>query len=681
MGLEESRRSGVAKATRPRADALLPIVTAALTCMAVAWPLVAPGYLQLLDAPTGPDAVFPSFFPLPSEGVAALGLPSSALFRAALGLFHEIAPSAVNKALVLAALSLSVFSCYHLARTRFDIVSGAAALGALFYAVNPFTHQRLISGQLYLMLGYALLPFAVAAVVDLVSRASMKNGARAATWSAGLLLVSPHIGVVAAVLAIVGCAVATGSWFDRGRAVSLIGVGTLGVGAFWILPSLERSASASTSLADLQVFASQPRGWGSLVYSSLLHGFWRNEFHGPLESQPALFLAAAVVLGACIVVGLRRLSPRREVLFLTIAAGGALILSVSTSLPPMRAVSRWAFSEFRGLHLFREPNKWLVVVCLVYAIGIGGGVQSLLKPVRARIRMFLTVLFAGLIALATYPMLWGFGGRVVPSDIPGALLDVRSKLETPGRTLFLPWHEFMPYAFAQGRTIGDIAPYLFGSEVISSDSDDFLHRAAGDELDPRNAYLRILIEQRGLMRRFGALIAPLGIRYVVLVHTADFRAYGFLERQRDLTPVSRGDHVSIYENRSWKDQIVVTGGVSFRSIDRMLASRASQNAATTALVTISNHEPIATPRWSFHSRPRGRLEVPSGKTLITPLSCRDGFVVDGEPPACHLGALAAFTSTGELLLPRSSLRLVGYGISFVTALVLIASRLYASRWT
>ena len=66
-----------------------------------------------------------------------------------------------------------------------------ARLGAgLLYAVNPFVFDRLYAGQLGLLLGYALLPFAVTALLD-GAREPHRVG-RAACWAAATVMMSEH---------------------------------------------------------------------------------------------------------------------------------------------------------------------------------------------------------------------------------------------------------------------------------------------------------------------------------------------------------------------------------------------------------------------------------------------------------------------------------------------------------
>ena len=66
-----------------------------------------------------------------------------------------------------------------------------ARLGAgLFYAVNPFVFDRLYAGQLGVLLGYALLPFAVTAFLDAAQEPHRVG--RAACWAAATVMMSEH---------------------------------------------------------------------------------------------------------------------------------------------------------------------------------------------------------------------------------------------------------------------------------------------------------------------------------------------------------------------------------------------------------------------------------------------------------------------------------------------------------
>ncbi len=66
-----------------------------------------------------------------------------------------------------------------------------ARLGAgFFYAVNPFVFDRLYAGQLGVLLGYALLPFAVTALTDAAQEPHRVG--RAACWAGVTVMMSEH---------------------------------------------------------------------------------------------------------------------------------------------------------------------------------------------------------------------------------------------------------------------------------------------------------------------------------------------------------------------------------------------------------------------------------------------------------------------------------------------------------
>ena len=77
-----------------------------------------------------------------------------------------------------------------MARLLCATVLPARLAAGLFYAVNPFVFDRLYAGQLGVLLGYALLPFAVDALLDASQRPH--RVARAAGWSAATVMMSEH---------------------------------------------------------------------------------------------------------------------------------------------------------------------------------------------------------------------------------------------------------------------------------------------------------------------------------------------------------------------------------------------------------------------------------------------------------------------------------------------------------
>src|SRR5207247_5051796 len=82
-------------------------------------------------------------------------------------LLVALASFAVTGAVVQKAVLLFAFGGAALGMARLVPAPRAAAriAGGVLYAWNPFTYERLLLGQWALLLGYAVLPWAVAAAV------------------------------------------------------------------------------------------------------------------------------------------------------------------------------------------------------------------------------------------------------------------------------------------------------------------------------------------------------------------------------------------------------------------------------------------------------------------------------------------------------------------------------------
>ena len=103
----------------------------------------------------------------------------------------------------------------------------------------------------------------------------------------------------------------------------------------------------------------------------------------------------------------------------------------------------------------------------------------------------------------------------------------------PGQVLFLPWHLYLAFPFTDGRVIANPAPTSFRRSVISGDNVE----AVGIQTtsaSPRSAFLERLFAQGPRTHDFGSLVAPLGVKYVVLAKTADWRSYSWVSAQPDL---------------------------------------------------------------------------------------------------------------------------------------------------
>ena len=160
------------------APLLLGVVLAALVC----YPFVG-GRLLLLDFVSGPHQPLLPATAFGLDGGLTGGVPLAIGFRLLdrlLGQAGSVVPAAVF-------FPLATTGAARLVRTAVL----PARLGAgLFYAVNPFVFDRLYAGQLGVLLGYALLPFAVTALLDAAQEPHRVG--RAACWAGATVMMSEH---------------------------------------------------------------------------------------------------------------------------------------------------------------------------------------------------------------------------------------------------------------------------------------------------------------------------------------------------------------------------------------------------------------------------------------------------------------------------------------------------------
>src|SRR6266851_799284 len=140
----------------------LPLLWAAFLTLLVAGPWLLPGYLFGTDWPGPRQILFPT------------EVSSSAPLQAALAFASfVIGGEATGKLLVLAFLFSAAALAYRAAPAK-GFVAGATA--ATVYVVNPFVYGRLHYGQLFLLAGYAALPWVAARLRWLLFEPRPSNG-------------------------------------------------------------------------------------------------------------------------------------------------------------------------------------------------------------------------------------------------------------------------------------------------------------------------------------------------------------------------------------------------------------------------------------------------------------------------------------------------------------------------
>jgi hypothetical protein len=488
-----------------------------------------------------------------------------------------ISAEATGKLFVFAILLVAALAAYYAVPVDGFV---ARAAGSAVFVFNPFVFGRVHYGQLYLLAGYAVLPWMAIRLRQLCAQPGWKAGIWYAVSLSVLAVFTVHLLLVACVLSTaVFLAYAAGAPKKAAYAkplaeALLVAFATTAVlCAYWVVPflmgrSLEAVVIGATGAGQLNAYAAVPdRSLGLLPNLLALYGFWA-ENSGRFTSMktfvpawPAVLMVVLVVAAIGVVAVFRRNGGalRPWVVGLVFAAAIGVLLEMGVSHPLTAGFVRWldaGFPPYRGM---RDAGKWAALLGLVYSQLFGLGVGAILESVR-KVKVpasqveWLGGAAAGLlIALPLYygnGLLFGMHGEIKPSEYPAGWYAADRALLAdphPGRTLFLPWHQYMALSFVknQNPVIAPAAPSFFSVPVLVSADAQVYGIAAPD--DPDQVAIAGLVAE-GETGPWAHVLASRGVKYVLLAREVDWRAYAYLSRQPGLVTVGDYGSIILYRN-------------------------------------------------------------------------------------------------------------------------------------
>jgi hypothetical protein len=219
------------------------------------------------------------------------------------------------------------------------------------------------------------------------------------------------------------------------------------------------------------------------------------------------------------------------------------VLGLGARLPLLDGAYRWIALNAPGGALLRDSQKFVGLLSLAYAVGLGsavlawtetppavnvqrshiggrGGTSSGLGRVYTLVPWAFTILVFSLLPT----MAWGLGGRLFTVPYPSDWKAARATTTNdplPGRILVLPWHPHLPLSWNRQTTTLNPAGSFFSRQTLMS-----------DRLELRSGTLpaesRIGRRADGLVRSdlaMSEVMRRTGARYLLLMKDADWRNY------------------------------------------------------------------------------------------------------------------------------------------------------------
>jgi hypothetical protein len=443
-------------------------------------------------------------------GALPRAVPSDAVAAAA----ARVLPADIVQKLFL--LAIFVLAAAGLATLLADQHWLARLAGAVCYAWNPYVAERLIIGQWALLLGYAGLPWVLAAVTR-----------PAATWwrwagRLALALLPAAVGgfsamCISALVAVPGAAAAAGQQgvLRRLRSAGLALLVLTVLSLPWLVPALSRPVH--TSPAGVAAFAARAdTPFGALGSLLMLGGAWNAQtvpagYGGALATPWLLFALAA--LAAYLILGRARWPG------LTIAAAAGLAIACTGLTGPGRALLQDLIGAWPGFAVVRDGQQFAAPLALAEAAGAGLGVAWLLRLRRPAAVADLRYLLAAIAVLAPVVLLpglaWGAAGRLRPVQYPANWLAARQLIDAdraPGSALLLPWAAYRRFGWNHGEAVLDPWPRLLQRPVIFNDG----VQVGSTRIPPEDTQARILNALITSGAPLSAQLRRAGVRFVIV---------------------------------------------------------------------------------------------------------------------------------------------------------------------
>lgn len=558
----------VASHTKPIAKRPMVIGALVFMLLTIAASLAAlrPGFIFLPDFVMGPQ------IPPPPHMATPIDIQSTILHSLSIAI-----PSyAVQKLLILVTLFLTGYGAFRMLNglrpsNAHNGWLAACYMGGVFSVFNPFVYARIMMGQWSVVLGYGLLYWWVTATLAFLKRPSIKNSLSMVAILGAVSIVSVHalafLALIATAILIVLAVKRTVGLKTLAQRAVAVAVGAFMICSFWLVPLILGHGQIADTISrftatDAQAFATTTGDIGLVGNVLALQGFWgdaRNLYLLPQDVfawwlLPVLALWALVIWG---MVTAWREQRSKLALFGSLGIVG-FVLAVGSTGTIFAPFNGWLYSHVPLFTGYREPQKFtaLIVLAYVYFVTIGF--------YRARATLDKTQWKHVAWSLLAIPflcaplLLWGGAGQIHTSDYPKGWYAANSYLkqhDTEGKkVLFLPWHLYMPFSFANNRTIVNPAPKFFEVPVVVSQNPEIngAHSYSGDQVV--RSLQKDLLPYAQDNPSFAQDLAKLNIGYVIVAREYDYRKYDYLHVVPGLLQVQNSRSIKVYKVTGGEDE-------------------------------------------------------------------------------------------------------------------------------
>jgi hypothetical protein len=516
--------------------------------------LITPGYILSFDMSWGP---------IPINGT---GTDNTLPLNQIIVFFSNIIPNwLIQKIILFLIFFLSGLGAHKLAALR---TNSFPYFAGMLYVFNPFVYTRFITGQWLVLLGYALLPWAVRYFYLFLQTPSLKKMLLVIFSTVLICFTSIHtIGILTFIYYLLLFTVKKDRLIEVFTKLILISISLLILNSFWLIPVLKGNSSISENIINFnesQTTAFATRGTvldSPTISALLLTGFWADDqSRYMLPSEQPIWILGVIGVIVLVGIGLREVIRSKESLGKILALSGlsALIPAIGTG-SIITAQITVALSHILPIYAgYREPHKWVMLLSLAYSFVGSIGAYKILGYLKDKFQTdstYISKLFLLLIPfMFAGPLAFAAAGQLRSTDYPSGWYEAKTYLENEMvlsnmsanelDIVVFPWHQYLPISFS-GRVVVNPTKYFFkGNLIVSGDPE----LTGVEPFDPSDIskYIREEIISQENHLQINEKLKEKSVEYILLLKEIDWEEYSWLD-ESNLENVLENDDLILYK--------------------------------------------------------------------------------------------------------------------------------------
>lgn len=434
---------------------------------------------------------------------------------------------------------------------------------SLFALFNPFVYDRLLYGQIGIVLSLGFFLLAAAHLLQYLDDRQRKNIILFGVFTAFAVQFSPHFIFFIGTFFIFFLVLYFRRWKSDGWKIF---VGSLLIAGFicvvlnvnWLIAGVYSPNNAyefiSSNINSQDLVAFKTSGTsGAQVLSNvvMMSGFWGKDQQRYADlttmsdnwGRSFIILLPLVLLG--LVCGIRKKETRLMSVGLLVLFIVSVLLASGIALSFAAPLSYWLFDHFPLYKSLRESQKWVSVIVLVYVIFLSLGTSVLMKTKVGLVhKNTILVFLLAIIVMQTPLLFWGYAGQAGPVQYPSDWTEVDHGMECSGSdmALFLPWHMYMSFNWI-GKIVLNPAADFFTCPIVSSQDMEW------DGTHNNKPSISGPGEYSWLHSSKGLSSIDSKIKYVILAKELDWNDYSWLNDLSGMKLIKETETLKIYERQ------------------------------------------------------------------------------------------------------------------------------------